>query len=410
MKSQYTVDSTRGHVKIIKEEIDAMKRDRAQRKGENERRRNTLLSIQRVLPSKRADNIGFNERKIERGLEKLRAIAEKSKESRAFLAREAASLYGLNRSARANKKGDMVDCYFIGGTYIPDLREINSMCFQSVSGICRLMLVLDMRPDELTTVLTHVAHLLVLASHYLAVRLPAEITVPHRAYPLPTILTPEASYSHEEVAFPVNPYGSGSSPASSRRDVDARKLSGTRPLYVNQKVQLLVNEDSAYYNRFIEGVSLLAWNIAWLCRTQGLSTGTETWQEICCIGKNLFQLLCSKSDRHSKSESPRDAGDDKSNKASRDRSVGQLGQYTHDSAKFFLGTHEGREFVRGWKFSRYALIVDNIRKTLSEDIASKEWEVLNPEEIDEHGLEDALLSQSTDGFDEDEAIKARTQQ
>ena len=241
----------------------------------------------------------------------------------------------------------------------------------------------------------------------MAVRLPAEITTPHRAYPLPTITTPESSYCQEEVPFPVNLHGTGSSPSSSRRDVDSRKVPGIRPLYINQKVQALANEDPSYYNRFIEGVALLAWNVAWLCRTQGIMAGTETWYDICRIGKNLYTLLSTKI--WTRQDSAGIYGPDKGTQQQSNKHTGHLGQYSHNSAEFFLGCPEGRDLIRGWKFSRHALIADYLRKTLAEEIASKEWEVLNPEDSDDRGLEDALLSQSNDELERSEPTKSRQQ-
>src|SRR3569833_4227930 len=55
-------------------------------------------------------------------------------------------------------------------------------------------------PEVISTCLAHITHILMLATHYLAIRLPAEVTLPHRVYPRSTFFCLASSYSHGEIS------------------------------------------------------------------------------------------------------------------------------------------------------------------------------------------------------------------
>ena len=126
IQSQRNVETIRQHISGLRQEIEATKKKHSQLEHRIENGRSTLGTVQQAVPPKRTDIVAHNERKIVKGRDTLHIIAEKSRESRAFLAREAASLYRLKHTIRVNRKGEKVDCYFIGGICIPDLRDINS--------------------------------------------------------------------------------------------------------------------------------------------------------------------------------------------------------------------------------------------------------------------------------------------
>ena len=80
---------------------------------------------------------------------------------------------------------------------------------------------------------------------------------------------------------------------------DLRPMPRPRPLFLEskdleEKVPQFAKKDPITFNFFLEAISLLAWDVAWVCRTQGLDAGTETWEDVCNIGGNLWQLLLSK--------------------------------------------------------------------------------------------------------------------
>lgn len=380
LQSQHRAAALQEHRKSLANSIAKMKEELSQRRAILGKRRSALDMIQSTVPQRRREIVTRLDDKVKQREEDLELNHMRTKESRAFLAREAAALMRL-RHVRTEKRGKLLDFYSIGGIFIPDLREINNT-----------------RPEELTTALTNLAHLLVLTSHYLAVRLPAEITLPHRAYPLPTIFSPAQSYSSKDIPFPgtSSSQSSSSSILTGRHDQAGRPIPRARPLYIEQKLPKVAHDDPNQYNHFIEGVSLLAWDLAWLCRTQGFFEGTESWEGICCVGKNIYQLLTprpswmqsAKSDQRSDertdlqkagpSETPPSSND---KTLRRQKSLGHLGKFSHGSAHFFLGSLEGHSLFRGWRYSRFSLIVDHLKKTLLGEMTGAEWELLDEKEF-----------------------------
>jgi hypothetical protein len=258
------------------------------------------------------------------------------------------------------------------------------------------------RTSELSASLQQIAHLLVLVSFYLSVRLPAEITLPHREYPLATISTPANSYAAKEGPFPdsISGTSSSNSPSGPRHgQIKQLPRPKPRPLYIvpdNSQIRVLevAKTEPAVFNHFLEGICLLAWDIAWLCRSQGLYEGTESWGGICNVGRNLCQLLLSpemptslprvNSSRDVK-DRPKGAKNASNTPLQRSRSTPKLGQYSHTSAHSFLGAAEAQDFVRGWKLGKHTLIVDSLKKTLIAEMHNAEWELLHEEEWDDGG-------------------------
>ena len=270
-----------------------------------------------------------------------------------------------------------------------------------------------MKTNELSASLSHVAHLLVLISFYLSIRLPAEITLPHREYPLATIFTPANSYSAREVPFPgITPTNSSSNSPTTSRHGDTRPPSRPRPLFlepgnIHEKVPHVAKKDPVAFNFFLEGVSLLAWDVAWVCRSQGSGAGSDAWEDVCNMGRNLWNLLISppQSPALMRVLSTRDVqGRQKSGKESpipalaKAKSVPKLGQFSHASAHSFLGASDGQEFLRGWKLSKFNMISDPLRAALIGEMNNAEWELLEEPEWDDGG----------EHFDGDEAVFIRT--
>lgn len=242
-----------------------------------------------------------------------------------------------------------------------------------------------------------------LATHYLAIRLPAEVTLPHRDYPLPTIFSLPSSYLHTNVPFPGATASSSNSPSTSRH-AESSNQPRPRPLWINKPLPILANEDSGAYASFLEGTILLAYNVAWLCKSQGVSVGengTTTFEDICNIGKNLWKLLIG--DKPHLQPTPRSASlapsppksldsegyiegeDKKSHRAERS----PLGWASHGAAYSFLGSAEGAEFIRGFKLPRPNQLADILKNKLMSEVANAEWEVLSQ---DAWAIEDEMRS------------------
>ena len=243
-------------------------------------------------------------------------------------------------------------------------------------------------PAHISTFLSNIAHLLVLVSHYLSLRLPAEITLPHRNYPNPTIYTPAASYNSHEAAHGASVHPSPPVPTTSR-STNPRTQSRPRPLFIDKTLPQLAKEDPATYALFIEGATLLAWDVAWLCRTQGLNLTSDSWEEVCNIGNGMWQLLVAPPAQAS-TLMRAFAGRDTQAKVKplntpqttiqRTKSFPMIGHYSHGTVHSFLGAVEGSEFMRSWKLPTPTKIADKLKSSLLGEMASAEWELLEEQE------------------------------
>ncbi|PGH18504.1 hypothetical protein AJ80_04474 [Polytolypa hystricis UAMH7299] len=364
------------HIDILKKEIAEGKNDIARRKAALLQRRSDAESATYQLMDRRATRLAAVQDNIKKTEQRWNAMHNRTAESRIFLCREAASLYRLRQRTR-RRNGEVTNSYTIGSVGIVDLRDMNGA-----------------NPLHLTTSLSHISHLLVLVSHYLSLRLPAEISLPHRGYPFPTIFSPSASYQSRDAPFPGSspPHSSSTSPTASRT-VDTRALPRPRPLYVDKALPKLAKEDPATYALFLEGVTLLAWNVSWVCRTQGLNTGYDSWEDICDVGRNLWQLLAtptaqpsalvrvlSSREQQNKAYATKDPSRAPIN---RNKPFPMLGHYSHGTAHSFLGAAEGTEFMKSWKLPSPIKVVDKIKSALLGEMASAEWEILEETEWDD---------------------------
>jgi len=257
----------------------------------------------------------------------------------------------------------------------------------------------DVRCTDLTAAFGNTAHLLVLVAFYLGVRLPAQVTLPHRDYPLPTISLPLTSYSSRKPGFP----GSGpqmslpGSPATSRHDL--RTLSRPRPLFIgsddsDERIAQLAKKDPAAFSFFLEGISLLAWDVSWVCRSQGFIHGTESWEEACNVGRNMWHLILAPqqspaimrvlSSRDVRQRQKKSSGNP-SPSTPNTMPPGMLGQLSHSSAHTFLGAATTPDPGRGWKLNQYTTITDSLKKWLITEMNNAEWELLEQQEWDDGG-------------------------
>lgn len=216
--------------------------------------------------------------------------------------------------------------------------------------------------------------------------------MPHRNYPTPTIYAPAASYqSREPREKSPNSPSLTSSPTASR--TEARTQPRPRPLYINTPLPRLAKEDPATYALFLEGATLLAWDVAWLCRTQGINLNSDSWEEVCNVGKSLWQLLVAPPaqtstlmrafagrDTQAKMKSTKDPPQ---TTIQRTTSFPMLGHYSHGTAHSFIGASEGSEFIRTWKLPTPTRIADKLKASLLGEMASAEWELLEEKEWDD---------------------------
>lgn len=217
-----------------------------------------------------------------------------------------------------------------------------------------------------------------LVSHYLSLRLPAEITPPHDDYPRPTIFSLASSYRHGDVPFP------GSvliPPPAAPADHNSKHIPRPRPLYIDKPLLTLAKDDPPAYSLFIEGVVLLAYDIAWVCCTQGVQIGDKTsYEDVCNMGRNLYNLLIG----HQLGNNPtarllQGEVDDDDVDSPFDPSRPMMGRYSHGTAHTFLGSSEGTEFMRNFKLPNPVKLADRLKKKLLSDADGLDWEMLGDE-------------------------------
>ncbi|KAL2021446.1 hypothetical protein VTK56DRAFT_7199 [Thermocarpiscus australiensis] len=359
----------------LKSEMDAVRREIAAKKDAIARKKSDLVSVTAGTPARRARQLQEVELSILRLKYKWNRNDDTMAATRAFLCEEAARLYGLRQVKKGSSKR-----YEIGGVEIFDLHAMNSLS-----------------PELISTCLANIAHILVLASHYLAIRLPAEITLPRADYPRPTIFSLASSYRHGEVPFPGSvlssqiPSGAG--------DGEHRHVPRPRPLFIDKPLPALAKEDPSAYSLFLEGVSLLAYDIAWACCSQGVSFGDrDSHEDLCNMGQNLWRLLIG-DQLHRRSLEPAfptpltpPTGSPKNGdhvEVTNPKST--IGRWSHGTVHNFLGGAEGTEFIRNFKLLPPLKLADRLKKRLSSEAPMLEWEKIEGDELDDGYEEGGVL-------------------
>ncbi|KAI9700510.1 MAG: hypothetical protein M1820_006809 [Bogoriella megaspora] len=348
---------------LLRKQMEEVKIQIASQRIAASQRRSDRASVSHGLEARRVQTLETTRKGIQRTSHKHDKLHSGIINARASLCYEAANLAGLKQRRRKTRDGGIREDYSIAGTPLLDLRELNSRIT---------------KPDHansFTSALIQTSRLLVLCSNYLHVRLPAEITLPHRDYPLPTILHPQSSYTGREIKFPgLGSLQSSANTPDGSRTFDQRPLPKPRTLCVDREMSKLAKEDPAAYAMFVEGASLLAWDIAWLCRSQGFLT-INTWEDVCPFGRNLWQLFVS-------SVRPPD------NKMIPEQGASTLpdltlGHLSHGTSHSFLGAADAEMHMRAWALRSPVKTLDRVKTHLQADLSRLEWEVLDEREWDE---------------------------
>lgn len=219
---------------------------------------------------------------------------------------------------------------------------------------------------------------------YLGVRLPAEITLPHNGYPQPTIFSIASSYQGKKVPFPgtLLSDSSSNSPEASRTLDPRTPLPKPRTLFIDRPLAHLSAEDPAAYSLFIEGVSLLAYNIAWLCRTQGMKDSFKEWEDVGPMGRNLYRLLILQEtfiSRRLENPLDKDMSAVKSSASPLRRAPVGFGQLSHATSHSYMNVAENVQYLGGWSLTP-TKILDELKSYLLAEQQAQEWDVLNQKE------------------------------
>ncbi|KAF1999497.1 hypothetical protein P154DRAFT_493602 [Amniculicola lignicola CBS 123094] len=369
---------------LLRKQMEATRRELEEKRRNNARRKSDMSSATYGIESRRANELDKVQQNVKRMDYKSDKVHHETMERRTAMCTTAARLAGLRITRRRTKDGGIKEVYTIGpGTRlrIYDLQHIN-----------------DAPPDSLSASLGAVAQLLVRVSAYLGVRLPAEITLPHSDYPQPTIFPPSSSYQGKKVPFPGSTpsHSSSTSPEASRTLDHRGPLPKPRPLFVDRPLAHLTDDDHPAYLLFVEGVSYLAYNVAWLCRTQGLKDEFNSWEDVCPIGQNLFRLLLSQGNRTPpRPENPldRDMVPGKANSKTPPRSTAGFGELSHATCHSFLNTAENQQYMSGWKLTPMK-IIDELKAHLYAEQQTQEWDVVDEkdtEDMDKPLVEDPVV-------------------
>lgn len=369
----------------LRQQIEDYKQYTAKQREHHASRRQDIATERGQLDKQKPRALEPVQSAIRKARQRLEKVRNRTVDARVLLCREAATLSGLLKRKGKDGKSE----YWLGGVPIPDLRDLNG----------KLKLEMPAANDDKLNPPSHelamaamdnVCRLLGNSCHYLSVRLPAEILLPHNDFPHATIMPEKASYKLKDPPYPGMVSSQSSSLAASRLvDRHGVPLPRPRPLHLDRPLPELVKDDPKTFSLFIEGVMLLTWDVAWLCKTQGIDT-INTFDDVCALGKNLYQLFLGKElqrpplDRNFSSATTKT---DRS-KASASAPAVRLGSYSHGSAYHSLSGCEGLELLRAWRLASPARLVDKLKSYLLNEISGAEWDFLSNEEWDEDRVED----------------------
>ncbi|KIW07956.1 uncharacterized protein PV09_01857 [Verruconis gallopava] len=384
------IDTITERAQALRDEMEQYKTAIKAKKASLQQRRSDAESATFGLAERDAKDLESIEASIRRTRRRWEMKHHEIVDGRAALCRPAARLAGLRRHRRPREDGSMREYYTIGcGIPIFDLRELHTA-----------------KQDELSASLTQLAYLTARTANYLALRLPAEITLPHKDYPLPTIFPPQSSYQSREVPFPGStPSGSSSNSPVASRTLDTRSLPTPRPLFLRMPLSKLAKDDTRQYAYFIEGVTLLAWDIAWLCKSQGMSGFDSEW-DICAVGRNLWNLLLGE-----KSSTTEATAKDSGNKLPPDNYPTRFGEFSHGTAHSFFGSAEGKNVMKDWRLQSPMRAIVKVREFVNNELQKAEWEVLHEAEWDvEAGMDEAVLVGGRERFDQEQKASTKSAQ
>ena len=362
----------------LREEVAAAKKEIEDRRAAIAKKRSDISTTSQAVSARRNREIDEARKAIKMTKYTWDREYEAMTQYKAALCMEVAKLYRLQKVRRVNPSRFE---YKIGGVDIIDLQNMNSTKFSLTHTLytSKANHLEGVQPELISASLSHITHLLFLASHYLAIRLPAEITLPHNDYPRPTIFSLNSSYQHGEVAFP------GSSPIPpDPRDRQFANVPFPRPLFIDKPLTTLAKDDPATYNAFLEAVCLLAYDIVWLCRTQGVPVGDNNnhFDTFTSIGRNMYNLLINSSLQRN----PQQIADDVrspvvANEGNEPTDLGKgaprMGLYSHGSGHTFLGSAAGNDLTRNFKLPNPIKLMDKLKSKLTQETPIPEWEVLD---------------------------------
>lgn len=163
----------------------------------------------------------------------------------------------------------------------------------------------------------------------------------------------------------------------------------------------------------MEAVSLLAYDVVWLCRTQGIPVA-DSLDDFASIGRNMYNLLINSSmqrnqqqrhqqqSQHSLEPSDTTVGGSGSDNpeqqqaADLTRTAPRMGLYSHGTLHTSLATAAGNKLTRSFAMVNPVKLADQLKAKLAHEMhPTAEWELIHNEEdgasLGEDALEDAVM-------------------
>ncbi|KAF2155904.1 hypothetical protein K461DRAFT_274957 [Myriangium duriaei CBS 260.36] len=319
---------------LLRQQIVDARKENATRKSEHHKKREEIQAARLKLHNVHSAQLNQIRSDCKRSAHRLEKVQKHTIQGRQKLCMETAVLSGLRRKRGRTRNGvSSSDAVSIGKMSIPDLRELNTV-----------------HPDVINASLAHITRLLATTSHYLGIRLPAEIIPPHADFPQPAIYSLQSSYGN--------------------------KTGKLRHLSIAKPLPLLAKEESPIYNLFVDGLVLLAYDIAWLCRTQGLINIT-TWEDLCAIGPNLYNLFLGEQSHVYSSNTNSDS------QLKNGANLPRLGEFSHANTSADVTNHQVTNLLSRWEMPSLAQIQDKVKSYLLTEISGAEWEMLDEKEWEE---------------------------
>ena len=121
-----------GHIERLRARLKEKRNDVTRRRGELERRYADAESAKYQIKEREAVILSGTQNSIKRTEQRWNALHAMAVDSRVYLCKEAAALYGLRRLVESENDGSK-DIYILGGVPIIDLRDMNGKPFCSRS-------------------------------------------------------------------------------------------------------------------------------------------------------------------------------------------------------------------------------------------------------------------------------------
>ncbi|KAF7189361.1 Autophagy-related protein [Pseudocercospora fuligena] len=362
----------------LRKQIEDYRQTIVTRKEATENARKELVSQKTELEKSKPRAIEPVHNTTKKTYARLEKVRSRIVDARLLLCHEAAVAMNLSRQRSSNSRTE----YKLGGIVIPDLRELNTRTHASAKAPLVGGRTLAEPHDLVSEAFENVARLVNLCSHYLSLRLPGELLVPHENFPRAAIMPEKSSYKTNDIKFPTSSSSQHSSPMASRTlEQDQPR---PRPLWLDRPLGQLAKEEESKkaYKLFIEGVTMLAYNVAWLCKTQGMDS-INNFDDVCAIGKNLYQLLMASSRKPPMSRKQTGTSSKVTTTSGKEDQGTRLGVFSHNSAEHNLASAEGLLYMRDWKIGSSTRLADKLLQFLASEMSAAEWEIVKEDEWDE---------------------------